>query len=78
MMETKNKVNGSEKYTDASKLYKAIAKSLGKVSDEFPFPPDGGEVEDAKKVEAGIKHLKAARRDEKKALKLLEEIIKEL
>lgn len=62
---------------EAADKYGEVYENLAKVTELFPFPP-GNEINDKKRCEKGVGHLKAARDGEKAGLELFEKIVKAL
>ncbi len=77
LREAKERLGGKlgEPFDEATRHYEAVAQELRKVSDAFPFPPTGEEIEDVHRRKAALKCLRAARDAEGSGLAELEKIV---
>jgi hypothetical protein len=77
LKEAKGRVGGvaQSQFDEAIKHYDNITQNLKKVSETFPFPPQGGEVKDKTLVGKGMGYLKQAREAEEDGLNALREIL---
>jgi len=80
LKEVKPRINGqlSSLFDEALSHYETVARKLKNVSETFPFPPKGDEVEDSDRCNKGLKDLRAAQQAEKLGLETLEKIRSEL
>jgi hypothetical protein len=58
--------------------YEVVADNFRRLSETFPFPPEGDEIKDSARREAAIEYLRKAREAEELGLKLVEKTLKEL
>lgn len=62
-------------FDEAAEHYEVVAQSLRRVSEMFPFPPRGGEMEDTTRCATALKDLASARKAEQAGLISLEKIV---
>ena len=79
VIEASRRLNGEVRplLQEAADKYGVVYEHLAKVAELFPFPP-GNEINDQKRCDRGVAHLKDARDNEKAGLELLERIVKVL
>ena len=65
-------------FDEAIKHYQNVSANIETVSNMFPFPPKGGEVEDSELCLSAAQYLKAAKDSEVKGLETLEKIASRL
>ncbi len=65
-------------FDEAIGHYQNVSRNIETVSNMFPFPPEGGEVEDSELCLSATQYLKAARDAEESGLATLEKIASEL
>ena len=80
LAEAKDRIDGNlgPLFDEAAGHYETVAQRLQKVSEAFPFPPAGDEVEDRDRCKTAVGDLVAARGAEESGLATLERILAEL
>ncbi len=76
LKEARERLGGelTSSFDGAAREYEIVAQNLKKVSETFPFPPTGDEMNDADRCRTALKYLRAAWDAEESALRALEEI----